>query len=58
MRFWQAVRMTEGLVMTFWNMLENLPLLYCDRIRVLSWGFVKGCGVMVAGGGGDGSPES
>ena len=39
--------MTEGLVMTFWKMLENLQLLYCDRIRVLSWGFVKGCGVTV-----------
>ncbi|PWA98863.1 hypothetical protein CTI12_AA014370 [Artemisia annua] len=48
MRLWQAVRMTEGLVMTFWKMLENLPLLYCDRIRVLSWGFVKVCGVTVA----------
>ena len=38
--------MTEGLVMTFW-MLENLRLLYCDRIRVLSWGFVKGFGATV-----------
>ena len=39
--------MTEGLVMTFWKMLKTLWLLYCDRIRVLSWGFVKGCGVTV-----------